>query len=213
METVLDQVCTSCGSARLPYGRYCLFCGDLLSDPKAKAPVSSQLGNPMDKAAAGSTEIIEYGGFWRRAAAGTIDVALEATGALVVTFVIDFVLARAGGMLGYERSISKFAAGMAYILVLTIGGWLYRAFAESSQHGATLGKRIMGLKVVTADGGKVSFGQATVRHFMKFLSLFTAGVGFVMAVWTKRRQALHDIPSDCLVIRVPREKTCSLLSH
>src|SRR5271167_281770 len=121
METVLDQVCTSCGSTRLPYGRYCLFCGDLLSEPKAKAPVSSQAANPLDKAGAGSPTATEYAGFWRRAWAGTMDVALEAAGALVVTFAIDLVLAWVGGMLGYERWISKFAAGMAYILVLTIG--------------------------------------------------------------------------------------------
>ena len=40
------------------------------------------------------------------------------------------------------------------------------------------------------------------RNFMKFLSLFTVAVGFMMAGWTKRRQALHDIPADCVVIRV-----------
>ena len=40
---------------------------------------------------------------------------------------------------------------------------------------------------------------------MKFLSLFTLGIGFLMASFTKRRQALHDLPTDCLVIRVPEE--------
>ena len=65
-----------------------------------------------------------------------------------------------------------------------------------------MGKRIIGLEVLTASGGRLSFGQATVRHFMKFLSLFTASVGFMMAGWTKRRQALHDMPSDCIVVRV-----------
>ncbi len=213
METVLDQVCTSCGSTRLPYGRYCLFCGDLLSEPTTKAVVSSQSAAPLDRTG-GTLPEIEYGGFWRRVWAGTIDVVLEAIAAFLLTYyVIDFVLAWVGGLLGYERSISKVAAGVAYILVLTIGGWLYSAFAESSQRRATIGKRIMGLQVVTADGGKVSFGQATVRHFMKFLSLFSAGFGFIMAIWTKRRQALHDMPSDCIVIRVPREKAFSLLSH
>ncbi len=213
METALDQVCASCGSARLPYGRYCLFCGDLLSEPKAKDQVDAQPANPLDKAGNILPAVTEYAGFWRRAGAGTIDVALEATGALVVTYVIDKGLARIGGMLGYERWISQRAAGVAFILVLAIGGWLYSAFAESSPRRATLGKRIMGLQVVMADGGRVSFGQATVRHFMKFLSLFTAGVGFMMAAWTKRHQALHDIPSDCIVIRVPEEKSFSLLSH
>ena len=213
METVLDQVCSNCGSARLPYGRYCLFCGDLLSEPKTKALLSTGVANSLDEPGTGSPAAIEYGGFWRRFWAGIIDVALEATGALVVTFAIDFAFSRVGRMLGYEPWISKVATGMAYILVLTIGGWLYSAFAESSPRRATLGKRLLGLQVVTADGGRVSFGQATVRHLMKFLSLFSAGVGFIMAVWTKRRQALHDMPSDCIVIRVPREKGFSLLSH
>jgi uncharacterized RDD family membrane protein YckC len=213
METVLEQVCTSCGSTRLPYGRYCLFCGDLLSEAKAKDQVYSQPTNPLDKAGNVLPAVTEYAGFWRRAGAGTIDLVLEASGALVITYVIDKALARIGGMLGYERWISQKAAGIAYILVLAIGGWLYSAFAESSPRRATIGKRILGLQVVTADGGRFSFGQATVRHFMKFLSLFTVGIGFMMAAWTKRHQALHDIPSDCLVIRVPEEKSFSLLSH
>ena len=213
METVLDQVCSSCGSARLPYGRYCLFCGDVLSEPATKVVVSSQAANPLDKSANSSLAEVEYAGFWRRTWAGTIDVALEAIGALLVTVAIDFVLARVGRMLGFEPWISKVATGMAYILVLAVGAWLYCAFSESSSRRATIGKRIMGLQVTTADGGKVSFGQATVRHFMKFLSLFSAGVGFMMAGWTKRHQALHDIPCDCIVIRIPQEKSFSLLRN
>src|SRR5208283_6161268 len=138
METVLDQVCTSCGNTRLPYGGYCLFCGDLLSEP-IKVLVSSPATNPVDKSAAVSPVAMEYAGFWRRAWAGTIDVALEATGALVVTVAIDALLNRGGRILGYERWISKVAAGMAYILVLTIGSWLYSAFTESSSRRATIG--------------------------------------------------------------------------
>jgi uncharacterized RDD family membrane protein YckC len=65
------------------------------------------------------------------------------------------------------------------------------------------GKRLLGLQVITADGGRVSFGKATERHLMKFLSLFCLTIGFMMSGWTKRRQALHDMPCDCLVIRVP----------
>ncbi len=173
----------------------------------------SKVANPPDMSGDISPAVMEYAGFWRRVWAGTIDVALEATAALIITYVIDRMLARVGGMLGYERSISQKAAGFAYILVLAIGAWLYCAFAESSPRRATIGKRLMGLQVAAADGGRVSFGQATVRHFMKFLSLFSAGVGFMMAGWTKRRQALHDIPCDCVVVRAPREKSFSLLSE
>jgi uncharacterized RDD family membrane protein YckC len=214
METVLDEVCTSCGSARQAYGRYCLFCGDVLTEPRVKVVVSAQSATSSQSQENPPSPSVEYGGFWRRTWAGTIDMALEAAVAFVVTwFVIDPVLNRVGRTLGYERWMSQMAAGFAYILVLSIGAWLYAAFSESSPRRATIGKRILGLQVVTADGGKVSFGQATVRHFMKFLSLFTAGVGFMMAGWTKRHQALHDIPCDCIVIRVPQEKGFSLLSE
>jgi len=213
METVVDQVCASCGNPRHAYDRCCLFCGDVLYEPTAEVVVSSKANNSPDKSGTTSPAATEYAGFWRRVWAGTIDLVLEAAAALAVTYVIDKVLDRVGGMLGYERSISKFASGMAFILVLAIGSWLHAAFAESSPRRATVGKRIMGLQVVTGMGEQLSFGQATVRHFMKFLSLFSAGVGFMMAGWTKRRQALHDIPLDCIVIRGPQEKPFSLLSH
>jgi uncharacterized RDD family membrane protein YckC len=75
-----------------------------------------------------------------------------------------------------------------------------------------VGKRLLGLQVITAEGGRTSFGVATVRHLMKFLSLFVLTVGFLMSGWTRRRQALHDMPCDCLVIRTP-EKSFSLLNH
>jgi uncharacterized RDD family membrane protein YckC len=216
METVLDQVCASCGSPRQAYGRYCLFCGDVLTDSAEQAPPIEQAevaqpAKPVSQPRNPSPVAeFEYGGFWRRTWAGTIDVLLEAAVAFVVTYlIIDKLVDRIGQMLGYERWMSKVAVGMAYILVLAIGAWLYCAFAESSSRRATIGKRIMGLQVVTAAGGKVSFGQATIRHLMKFLSLFTAGVGFMMVGWTKRHQALHDIPCDCIVIHGPKEPSGS----
>jgi uncharacterized RDD family membrane protein YckC len=208
---VLDQVCSNCGNARLPDGRFCLFCGDLLSESGPKGLVSSQPSKPLASPAPTELALPDYAGFWLRAWAGAIDVALEASGALLLTFAIDLALRRFGRLLGISPFVSKVATGMAFILILAVGSWLYCAFTESSSWRATVGKRVLGLQVVTADGDKVGFGQATVRHFMKFLSLFFLTIGFMMAGWTKRRQALHDMPSDCLVIRVPPEKNFSLL--
>jgi uncharacterized RDD family membrane protein YckC len=153
---------------------------------------------------------VEYAGFWLRAWAGLIDISIEAVGALLLTFAIDLLLRRFGYLLGLSPFVSKVATGMAFILVLSVGSWLYCAFAESSAWRATVGKRLLGLQVICSDGAKTSFGTATVRHLMKFLSLFCLTVGFMMSGWTKRRQALHDMPCDCLVIRTP-EKSFSLL--
>ena len=175
METVLDQVCASCGSARLPYGRYCLFCGDVLSEPDCQGHgCLPGLPTPLEQSATVSQPAIVYAGFWRRTWAGAIDVALEAAGALVVTFAIDSCWPELGACWDLSLGCPRLPPAWPTSLVLTIGAWLYCAFSESSSRRATIGKRILGLQVVTADGGRVSFGQATVRHFMKFLSLFSA---------------------------------------
>ena len=197
METVVDEVCTSCGNSRMPDGNFCLFCGDVLSEaapPIVGAEPTNRVSNQADK--------IEYAGFWLRFWAGAFDVCIEALGALLVTLAIDFLLQHFGRIFGIDRWDAKVFAGFAYIPILAVGSWLYCAFTESSSWRATVGKRLLGLQVTTLQGGRVSFGQATVRHFMKFLSFFSLTIGFMMAGWTKRRQALHDIPTDCLVIRV-----------
>ena len=211
MEMVLNQVCSTCGNVQLPDGRFCLFCGDLLSEPTSRDMVSSQPAKPPASSVPTEMALPAYAGFWLRVWAGAIDVALEVGGALVLTFAIDLALRRFGRMLGVSPFVSKVVTGMAFILIMAVGGWLYSAFTESSSWRATVGKRVLGLQVVTAEGDRIGFGQATVRHFMKFLSLFFLAIGFMMAGWTKRRQALHDMPSDCLVIRVPRERGFSLL--
>ena len=74
METVLDEVCASCGSSRLPDGSFCLFCGDVLAEPKA-APSQSfrRLLHPADP----TSESFEYAGFWLRVWAGAIDIVIN----------------------------------------------------------------------------------------------------------------------------------------
>jgi len=206
---VLDQVCSSCGNARLPDGGFCLFCGDLLSESDDKSTKSE----PSTGAAKSASAEPEYAGFWLRVWAGAIDISLEAGGALLLTFLIDLALRRFGRLLGISPFVSKVATGMAFILILSVGSWLYCAFAESSAWRATLGKRLLGLEVVTADGDRISFGQASIRHLMKFLSLFFLMIGFLMVAWTKRHQALHDMPCDCFVIRVPQQQPFSLLRN
>ncbi len=212
MEMVLDEVCASCGNNRLPDGSFCLFCGDLLTEPKVRTPKSPQAARLFLHSERSSSEPMEYAGFWLRVWAGLIDVCLEAAGALVLTIGLDFAFSRFGRMFGFSPFDSKVAVGMSFIVILAVGSWLYCAFTESSSWRATVGKRLLGLQVITADGGRTSFGQATVRHLMKFLSLFILTFGFMMSGWTKRRQALHDMPCDCLVVRVP-EKSFSLLGH
>ena len=204
MEMVLDRVCASCGSHRQGDDRFCLFCGDVLvAEGKhngtfpAMYTITRQRSDP-------SAAAFEYAGFWLRFLAGAVDMFLEALGALLLTLAIDFLLQRFGRQFDMDPWDSKVFAGGAFILIWAVGSWLYCAFMESSSWRATVGKRLLGLEVITGDGGRMSFGRATERHFMKFLSLFCVTIGFLMSAWTARRQALHDMPCDALVIRAPQ---------
>ena len=201
MEAAVQRICSSCGNPLVRDGEFCLFCGDVLADRGHAPPAERQVASAFEPTST-ARESLEYAGFWVRVGAGVIDILLEALAALFITLVVDLIMRIVSPMYGLSPITARYATGIVFIMVLTVGAWLYCAFTESSRHHATIGKRIFGLEVLTSSGGRLSFGQATVRHFMKFLSLFTGTVGFMMAGWTKRGQALHDMPQDCIVVRV-----------
>ena len=117
METVLDEVCASCGNTRLPDGRFCLFCGDLLTEPSPEDVRRAQDVRAHLNSVSSIPDRVEYAGFWLRVWAGVIDLCLEAAGALVLTLAIDFVLRRSGRLLGISPFFSKVATGMAFIVI------------------------------------------------------------------------------------------------
>lgn len=89
--------------------------------------------------------------------------------------------------------------GFFFILLLLLG-WLYFALQESGKSQATLGKRAMNIKVCSLDGEAISFGRASGRFFAKILSRMIMWIGYIMAAFTEKKQALHDIIAETLVI-------------
>lgn len=139
----------------------------------------------------GSGPKVLRAGFWRRAAAYAID-------SLILYFLlfIAFVLLAAFGFGMEEGAAERFGSlvGMATF-------WAYFATLESGPCQATLGKRVLGIKAVDLAGRPISFGRASGRHFGKLLSALILGIGFLMCIFTARRQCLHDMMSGCLVVR------------
>ena len=132
-----------------------------------------------------------YAGFWLRFCAVFIDGLILGIPLAILQIMLEQNLAR-----GSEE---EFALLMAVVQVLTY--WLYFALMESSAKQATLGKLAVGIKVITSDGARLSFARATGRHFAKFLSMLILYIGFVMAAFTRRKQALHDLIADTLVVK------------
>jgi uncharacterized RDD family membrane protein YckC len=79
--------------------------------------------------------------------------------------------------------------------------WLYFAIMESSHFQGTVGKIVLGMKVVDLQGNKISFLKATGRSFGKYLSSIILLIGYIMAAFTEKKQALHDMIAGCLVVK------------
>lgn len=79
--------------------------------------------------------------------------------------------------------------------------WIYFASFNSSSWQATPGKRLFGYKVTDLKGGQIDFATATKQHFATILSAIPLFVGFLMIIWTKRKQGLHDMLAKTIVIK------------
>jgi len=86
------------------------------------------------------------------------------------------------------------------LVVNLVLSWLYFASFESSSMQATPGKRLLGMKVTDLDGDPISFGMATGRFLGKIISTLILLIGYLMAAFTAKRQALHDLIAGTVVI-------------
>ncbi len=82
---------------------------------------------------------------------------------------------------------------------------IYFSWMESSPHQATLGKRLLGIKVTTINGESIKLSQAMGRYLAATLSWITLNLGHALAAWTPERRALHDYLAGTRVENVDPE--------
>ena len=80
---------------------------------------------------------------------------------------------------------------LVFQLVFLVANIGYQIFFLG-KYGATLGKMACGLRVVTADGGKISYGRATGRAFAEMLSGIICYIGYIMIAFDDQKRGLHD---------------------
>ena len=140
-----------------------------------------------------------HAGFWLRVAAYLIDglilspVFVVLYLSVVGSFAVPLAM-QPGGMVPFRVFPSLW---FVWILV----PWLYYALCECSAWQATPGKLALGLRVTDEYGRRIGFGRATGRFFGKFLSGAILDIGYMLAGWTERKQALHDLMAGCCVVR------------
>jgi uncharacterized RDD family membrane protein YckC len=141
-----------------------------------------------------------YAGFWRRAAAFAIDTMILS---LIFTIFASFypeklvIFPQEPDQLGLM--LPQFT--LAGFLLLFFGMWIYYGVCEASAWQATPGKRVLRLYVVDMLGRPLTFWGASGRYLARRVSDLTFLVGYVVAGFTAKKQALHDLISGCLVLR------------
>lgn len=138
---------------------------------------------------------IRFGGFWVRLAAFFVDS--------IIVGLIAFPASIFLGFLGAALTAASLGAidgsTLAYIAGLSLGA-LYHVITLKA-YGATVGKMMVGLKVVADDGTPLSLNQIIVREVLgKFVSNLTFGIGYLMMAFTGKKQALHDKMAHSIVI-------------
>lgn len=153
----------------------------------------------------------DYAGFWKRLAAYIIDV--------LVLYIPNLLIMKAFGEDAAQATLQQAmltagpnldalvaAYGRYYetmhvaIALTTLLAWLYFALCESSAWQATVGKLAMGIRVTDLQGRRISFPRALGRYAAKILSAMILLLGFLMIAWTRRKQGLHDLLANTLVL-------------
>jgi uncharacterized RDD family membrane protein YckC len=144
----------------------------------------------MQKLAEGAkinTGELNYAGFWMRFAAYFLD--------FLILMAVNFSISLVGGLSMAQAAGVQPRGAIAFQLVLfainmTIG--ISYEVVLIGKYGATLGKMACKIKVVTADGGRVSYLRALGRYFAKILSGFTCLIGYIIIAFDSQKRALHD---------------------
>jgi uncharacterized RDD family membrane protein YckC len=147
-----------------------------------------------------SSRATGYGGFWIRFLAYLLD-------AILINIALGIIAAVVGASMipadPAKIDPEEFIAQMGPLQLVALAvSWLYFALMESSARGATVGKMILGLRVVDERGQRISFLRATGRFFAKFISAIILLIGYIMAAFTDRKRALHDMIAGTLVVKI-----------
>ncbi len=186
--------CPRCGTWASDDTAACGLCGVALLAGHGAGTVAP---TPTTRPEVPVLTLATYGGFWRRFMAVLLDTLALFFPAATVRVLLGL---DAFGMFDGDASLSYMATAFDLLI-----NWLYAAILIASPLRGTLGMIVMDLHVTDLKGDRISFSRATWRFFAQFLSLLTLGIGYVMQLFTARRQTLHDMVSGTVVVRPRRD--------
>jgi uncharacterized RDD family membrane protein YckC len=212
--------CSNCGRAIPENAAFCIQCGRPTGVPSMGAASPGSATEPSPPLAPPPVTVatatmapgpqLFYAGFWLRFVAYLIDSVILTVGCGLLIVILFFATGFAAILHNLPANPTPgqfFASGILFGIFWFIAGalcvvWIYYAWMESSSLQGTVGKMALGLLVTDMQCQRVSFARASGRFWAKLITnLIPLWIGYIMAGFTAKKQALHDMIASCLVLR------------
>lgn len=110
---------------------------------------------------------------------------------VVILIVVSFI----------DTQYLKVAITLSFLPVIPVIKFLMNVFMEASGRKGTIGKSLLGIKVIREDAGKMRLSQSFARNFYKLLSTLSLGIGYLAGFFNRKQQCWHDRLARTLVVK------------
>ena len=123
---------------------------------------------------------------------------------VVLSLIVSYILGVSNSFQNFDYNIDMYNWGNLFsrqFLVTELLLMAYFVVSETSSWQATIGKRMMGMKVVTTNYQKLEIKDAILRYLSKYLSMAVMGLGFIWIIFDDKKQGWHDKIANTFIIK------------
>ncbi len=187
-----------------PYGMDDEYAPPISSADEVATDYDDELAMPgrPGRPGSGKSSKLQTAGVWKRLCSALADFFLIGLMQLAATFVVFFCIGLYYGLMLKLRTSPDELNGFEapWRVVMAVFFFLYFTMMNSSSNQGTLGKIGMKIKVTDMDGRPISFLRSAARTLASYLSLFTLGIGFFIAIFNDKKRTLHDLIAGTRVV-------------
>jgi uncharacterized RDD family membrane protein YckC len=210
----MARTCPQCRRELLERSKFCPNCGTTISAAVAPRPslavsdgaeaaaLPRPVGGAVTRPIAGEVRAdaseaegpVEQAGFALRFGALLFDLLVTMIAWMAFTFVLSYLS---------KKSVVGSNSMLGAVYVVALGLFVLNFVVLAGRTGQTLGKRIIGIRVVREDGRRFDIGAALMRHVVGYLlSAAGAFLGFAWILWDRKQQGWHDKLAHTVVVLI-----------